>query len=164
MGAATLTTWRGEEDVEMMRLALHNARTPGLQLAVLTIACAAAACSPGARVPYTSNGRRTGDLVHRASERISPAELRETREPTVLEALRRLRADLFRARAPSPSEPQGSLPAVYIDGMYQGDLSALQSVIPDVVREIRVVSSIDAAFRFGRPHPAGAVLVLLKLR
>lgn len=147
-----------------MRHALHHARMEGLQLAVLTIVCAVAACSPRASVSYTGNGRRNGDLVHRANERITPTELRETGEPTVLEALRRLRVDLFRARAPSPSEPQGSLPAVYIDGMYQGDLGVLQSVIPDVVREIRVVSSIDAAFRFGRPHPAGAVLVLLKLR
>lgn len=148
----------------MMRRTMHNARTTGLQLAVLTIACAAAACAPNANASHRGFARRTSAPVHRANEMITPAELRETREPTVLEALRRLRVDLFRARAPSPSEPQGSLPAVYIDGMYQGDLSVLQSLIPDVVREIRVVSSIDAAYRFGRPHPAGAVLVLLKLR
>lgn len=148
----------------MMGLALHNARTTWLQLAVLTIVCAAASCAPAANASHRGMARRAIAPVHRANELITPAELSATREPTVLEALRRLRADLFRVRAPSPSEPQGSLPAVYIDGMYQGDLNVLQSLIPDVVREIRFVSSIDASFRFGRPHPAGAVLVLLKLR
>lgn len=82
----------------------------------------------------------------------------------MFEALYRLRSDLFRARNPSLSTPQGSLPAVYVNGMYQGDVAALHSLIPDVVQELRVINSIDAAFRFGSPHPAGAVLVVLKPR
>jgi hypothetical protein len=103
-------------------------------------------------------------VVTRSQDLIGRGALRATGELSLYDALLRVRADLFRARRAPEGPTSETLPAVYINDTYQGSLEVLQGFTTDVVRDVQVVRSLDTALRFGRAHPAGALIVRLQLR
>jgi len=88
------------------------------------------------------------------SDRVESAELRQTHEADLYEALRLSRPRFIRSRAALSPEP-----VVYVDGVRAGALDDLHAVaLPDVV-DVRFMSGPDATTRFGTDHVGGALLV-----
>lgn len=129
--------------------------------AVLASACAS---SSPARVALAPQAAGLQGVVVRSQDLIGRAQLIGTGEPSVYDALRQVRADLFRTNRPAGAAADEVLPAVYVNEFYQGDVEVLRGITTDVVRDVQIVRSIDTAMRFGRAHPAGALMVRLQLR
>lgn len=128
---------------------------------VLTSACATSSPVRSAIAPQAAGLQ---GVVVRSQDLIGRAQLIDTGEPSVHDALRQVRADLFRSRRPAGAAADETLPAVYVNEFYQGDVEVLRGITTDVVRDVQIVRSIDTAMRFGRAHPAGALMLRLQLR
>lgn len=79
-------------------------------------------------------------------------------------ALVRVRAELARPLGAPGLAPEDAVPADYVNDFYQGGIDMLRGLTTDVVRDVQIVRSIDTSMRFGRTHPAGALMVRLQLR
>lgn len=123
--------------------------------------CAPTAARRNALVPPPASMQ---SVVMRSMDYVGRARLMETGEMNLFEALRRVRADLFRPRDAMGGSSDDALPAVYVNDVHQGDISALRGFATEVVRDVQLVRSIDTSLRFGRAHPAGALIVRLQLR
>ncbi len=123
--------------------------------------CAPTAARRNALVPPPAGMQ---SVVMRSMDYVGRARLMETGEMNLFEALRRVRADLFRPRDAMGVSSDDALPAVYVNDVHQGDISALRGFATEVVRDVQLVRSIDTALRFGRAHPAGALIVRLQVR
>lgn len=95
---------------------------------------------------------------------ITQEELEELPPLTVFQAVERLRPAWIRGRASTirGADPQRYRANVFVDGIPEGDLEALQRLIVRNVREIRFYSSSDATTRFGTGYPGGVIEVLTK--
>ena len=77
-----------------------------------------------------------------------------------LQLVRRLRPEFLTRRAePRPGDPEDGYPAVYVDGMFRGGLSTLQTIPVSFVAEIRYLRGVAAAELVGRTHPGGVIVV-----
>ena len=87
-------------------------------------------------------------------------ELQELNVENAYQAVERARPQWLNSRAsPTPANPDGAEPVVYVDGIRAGDLRELLRVrVANVVR-IEYLRSNDATGRFGTNHQGGAILV-----
>lgn len=93
---------------------------------------------------------------------ISGAELAVLDAPNLYQAIRRLRPGILRAGPPS-ALPQGpALPVVFLDDHLLGDVNELQRMNHVGVREIRRLSRVDLAIRYGRGDLGSAILILTR--
>lgn len=94
---------------------------------------------------------------------IGHLELQEVPELNALEAIRRLRPAWLRVRnQPGGFSTQGggsSHPKVHVDGVPIQDISQLQGISADEVREMRFVRGRDATTRWGTGYTNGVILV-----
>lgn len=125
------------------------------RLAVLAALAASTACTGFTRptgdrsfsVTPDHNAGRTRDVL-------TASELRTADSRSTLDAIRMLRPEfLFATRGPLDSPPQ-----VYLDGVYQGDLSALRTVPIEVIVEVRYLRSSVASDQFGPYRRRGPVI------
>jgi len=128
------------------------------------VASTACASSPAARTSTLAPASAIPGVITRSQDLIERDQLLGTGEVTMYDALRQVRGDLFRPRRAPGGTTAEELPAVYVNEFYQGAIDVLQGLTTDVVRDVQVVRSIDTSMRFGRAHPAGALLVRLQLR
>lgn len=93
---------------------------------------------------------------YRRSTVLLPDEIDRAHPGTAYDAVERLRPAFLQSTrgVSAPLERR-----VYVDGMWVGGLSALRTISPLTVREIRFLSAIEATARFGAGNGAGAVLV-----
>lgn len=140
---------------------LRRCRNAPLLAATLALAVIASACGTGPQASAAIRGRIPSRIGHlpEGTRPISRAQLSQTGEETVYLALRRLRPDLFAPRRRSALARGNALPEVYVNGQLFGDIDVLRSYPTSVVSEVRFMSALDAAFRFGRDHPAGVILL-----
>jgi len=133
----------------------------GLSLAgVLAGAACGRATTPQTGARLADN--RTSDHEGRRGNRIQHAELLQTNGHTALDALRRARPDLFFARNTTRNAEGSVLPVVYVGSQLHGEIWILEQFITEHIQEIEFIPRREAAFRFGRSHPAGALLVTLR--
>lgn len=118
---------------------------PALALALLAAAACSATSSGG-------SGRSPSVLL--------ADELQELNVENAYQAVERARPQWLNSRAsPTPANPDGAEPVVYVDGIRAGDLRELVRVrVANVVR-IEFMRSSDATSRFGTNHQGGAILV-----
>lgn len=123
----------------------------------LVLALASAACSSTG----STSGRSAG--ANRISNLITEAELAETRQQTVFDAVRQLRPAWMRIRGQGlvSVDRESSIP-VYLDGILRGSTRLLGRLRPSEVQEIRYMEPNDAAIRYGSSHRDGAIMVTLK--
>lgn len=131
-------------------------------LAAATMSMASAACHtalPPHGVDPTPR-RNFVDGVSRSSDLLVQSQLVATGTPTLFEAVRRLRPDLVSPRRPGARNPRGAYPLVYLDNQFEGSIDVLHGILSEMVTEVRVLSPIEANFRFStREHPAGAIMI-----
>jgi hypothetical protein len=82
---------------------------------------------------------------------------------TLYDALRRRAPTYLRSRPNPAAEMRNAVDpiAVYIDGMYSGDLDVLQLIPAHEVATVNRMSAPDATIRFGPRRNSGALLVTL---
>jgi hypothetical protein len=105
--------------------------------------------------------------LHRATaapfatrDMISEAELAGVPSGTAYEAVRRLRPTFLSwTRSVTPYERR----LVFVDGIQMGGLEALEAIPTMSIREIRLLTGIEAAGRYGTTNSAGALIVTTKL-
>ncbi len=107
-----------------------------------------AACAPG--------GQSEGRTVSSSRTVLTVEELEASAATNLLDAVRRLRPTWLRSRS------GGGTAAVFIDGIHAGDLSRLETIYLQVVREVRYISAADATMRWGTGYPNGAIDVITR--
>ena len=96
-----------------------------------------------------------------ASDILTRAEIDETGAETALDAVRQLRPRYLRGRfVVSVEYPSASIPIVYVDGLFRGDLTSLRSILVHDIEEIQYINPSDATTRWGTGHPAGVIHVV----
>lgn len=92
---------------------------------------------------------------------ITAAEIVASRVTDVYQAVIQLRPEFLRRRA-AAAVPAFATPRVlvYLDDFEYGTAESLRLIPLQRVRLIRYLSPIEADIRFGRAHPAGAILVV----
>ena len=80
------------------------------------------------------------------------------------DAVRRLRPAWLRPRGTTSAQTPGAsgLP-VYIDNVRAGDMSRLESISVERVKEVRYLDPREATFRWGTGHTGGAIEVIMKV-
>lgn len=139
----------------------HHARRGRRAAALPVWGLLAAGCAWGG-VSRPSVGH-VGQVAAAASSRQSRAialwELEEQRDLALLTAIRRLRPRLLDPGKPTLSAPGGESPAVYLDGVLQGGILALDGIPASRTREVRRLSETEAFAWYGRRHAGGALQV-----
>ena len=87
---------------------------------------------------------------------LTRADLLETSEETLYEAIQRLRPRWLRARGANLDGR--TLPQVFVDGSPRGDASVLRQIRVLDVTDVRFLSAIDAATVYGTLAAAGGVI------
>jgi hypothetical protein len=100
-------------------------------------------------------------LRSRAS-RLTALELTKTGERTTLEAIRRTRPEFLRPSDRATIFDRATLPSVYLNATYAGDIDALNTIPLDVVREILFLHPGEAQSRFGDHCPCGGGVILVR--
>lgn len=118
-----------------------------------------------ASVACSSTGSTSGRSArtNRISPLITEAELAESTQQTVFDAVRQLRPAWLRIRGRGlvSVDRESSIP-VYLDGILRGSTRLLGRLRPSEVQEIRYMNPNDAAIRYGSSHRDGAIMVTLK--
>ena len=121
-----------------------------------TASTPAASAAPQATAPAPAKRRRP----RHNSNVISEAELAESHERSVYDAVSALRPQWLRYRGAGLG---GSAPVMaYRDGVQLGAVERLYQVDLRTVKEIRYYDGIQATQRFGTGHGSGAIDVILR--
>ncbi len=157
---------RSPNPAARQRTRVLRAPSPLLLMAALVATTGCTARSPARTSSSVPLVALTGvsSVVARPQDIIERSQLLATGEASMYDALRQLRSELFRPRSAPDRSAEDALPAVYINEFYQGNLEILRGLTTDVVRDVQLVRSLDTSMRFGRAHPAGALMVRLQLR
>ncbi len=87
-------------------------------------------------------------------------ELQELNVDNAYQAVERARPQWLNSRAsPTPANPDGAEPVVYVDGIRAGGLGELRRVRVVSIVRIEYMRANDATSRFGTNHQGGAILV-----
>ncbi|MEQ9568710.1 MAG: hypothetical protein RLN75_00850 [Longimicrobiales bacterium] len=102
----------------------------------------------------------SGGGSSRSSSELLADEIAQLQVVNAFQAVERARPQWLNARAsPTPTNPDGAQPVVYIDGIRAGGLEELRRVRVQVVRRIEYIRASDATTQFGTNHGGGAILV-----
>ena len=133
-------------------------------LSTLLCACAAAlqsgCVSPG--TPHSLEQSRAGlATTARSTDVVGLEEISTITAATAYDAVVQLRPQFLHRRGIArPEQPDAERPIVYLDGVRQGSLEALHLIPVELVREIRFLSPVQAAERFGRgQYGTGAIVI-----
>ena len=130
-----------------------NARA---RLALSAVMIVAAACSAGTPLGF----KRATAAPFPSRDMIGETEITNAHASTAYDLVLRLRPTFLTwTRSVTPYERR----LVFVDGMEMGGLESLQTIPALSVYEIRLLSGIDAAGRFGTSNSAGVLLVTTKL-
>jgi hypothetical protein len=152
-----------------MHTPLLSRRTAiGLALAVV-LPYSLAACATGRhRAPTAADvaaepTSNPGARPRRAHDVITAEQLASAGEGSALEALRRLRPELFRgAAAVHAAGARGAPLVLYVDGIRQGPMALLADIRAAVVAEVRYYRPGEALSWFGPGHEGGVVAVRIR--
>ena len=94
------------------------------------------------------------------SDVLGHTEIQSVSVNTAHEAVIRFRPEFLRRRAePAPTDPNGGMPVVYLDGVRQGGADALRTIPARVIVEIWYLTAAAASDQFGPYYPGGVIAV-----
>ncbi len=113
----------------------------------------AVACGPAPRTAEPTPSRRL----------LLEDEIRGTQVATAYQIVARLRPEWLRRRGRvSVRDPTAGAVVVYLNGMRQGGVSALDAIVAETVLEMEYLNGQEATTRFGTGHGGGVILVRLR--
>ncbi len=113
----------------------------------------ALACGPAPRTAEPTPSRRV----------LLEDEIRGTQVATAYQIVARLRPEWLRRRGRvSVRDPTAGAVIVYLNGMRQGGVSALDAIVAEAVLEMEYLNGQEATTRFGTGHGGGVILVRLR--
>ncbi len=113
----------------------------------------AVACGPAPRAAEPILSRRV----------LLEDEIRGTQVGTAYQIVARLRPEWLRRRGrASVRDPTAGAVLVYLNGMRQGGVSALDAIVAETVLEMEYLNGQEATTRFGTGHGGGVILVRLR--
>jgi len=113
----------------------------------------ALACAPARRTAEPTPSRRV----------LREHEIRGAQVATAYQVVARLRPEWLRRRGRvSVRDPTAGAVVVYLNGMRQGDASALDAIMAEAVLEMEYLNGQEATTRFGTGHGGGVILVRLQ--
>ena len=127
-------------------------RRLSLVLALAVMACSSATTTTGSGAPSPSDRRNT----------ISAEEIAKARTPGwfAYELINSLRPNFLKAHNAVSLESRDPIYAdVYLNEVYHGDIDSLKSLPIDAITSITYLSPFDAATRFGKEMPGGALMI-----
>lgn len=87
-------------------------------------------------------------------------EIQSLNVDNAYQAVERARPQWLNARAsPTPANPDGAEPVVYVDGIRAGDVLELRRVRVTGIVRMEFLRASDATSRYGTNHGGGAILV-----
>jgi hypothetical protein len=108
--------------------------------------------------PYAlPSGTQTGSR----SNHLTGSELREIPALSTLDAVQKLRPAFLRASSRSVSGIDRGEPSVYVNGVYNGDVSLLNTIPLMQIREISFLNPAEARIRLGAACPCGGGVLLV---
>ena len=137
---------------------LSSALAPSLALA---IGCAAATTSreePMASPSVVPSDGRTGS----GSSRLTAVELQGIRALSTFDAVRKLRPEFLQASARSVNGVNHGQPSLYVNGVYNGEVSLLNTIPLTQIREISFVQPVEARLLFGTTCACGGGVLLVR--
>jgi len=123
----------------------------------LTIACSASLATPFTPTPPVAE---TQSAPTSRATLITATDLHSINATSTLDAVRQLRPDFLRASPRADRSATG--PAVFINGMFAGDVSWLEWIQIAEVRDITFIHPTEARFRFGPTCPCGGGIVAVQ--
>ena len=127
------------------------------QIRRLTLVAAAVSLTAGCASAGGGQAGSTGG----SRNVIVAAELEEGGFDNLRDAVRRLRPTWLRPRGSTGTTIPTGLP-VYMDNVRAGDITRLDSIPVELVKEVRFLDPRDATFRWGTGHTRGAIEVITK--
>lgn len=119
-------------------------------VAAVLVVAALGACGPmGTSAPGRGNARL-----------LTAAEISASPTTNLFEVVQRLRPAWLTAKFQGGSR---GYPAIYVGSQRAGEIEYLRSINTDNVLEVRYFDPIDAASRFGRNVPFGAIQITLDI-
>ena len=103
--------------------------------------------SPSALLGGTQTGSRSNHLAG--------SELREISALSTLDAVQKLRPAFLRASPRSVGSIDRGEPSMYVNGVYNGDVSLLNTIPIMQIREISFLNPAEARVRLGAACPCG---------
>jgi hypothetical protein len=106
-----------------------------------------------------------GSKATLAREALTAEEIAKTGAVNAYEAIRSRRPEFLMPRAPRSfgyGARSTTVPVVYLDAMYYGELEVLKSIPVQRIKEIRYIDPRDATIKYGTGHVAGVILVISK--
>ena len=113
----------------------------------------AVACGPAQRTAEPTPSRRV----------LLENEIRAAQVATAYQIVARLRPEWLRGRGRlSVRDPTAGAVLVYLNGMRQGGVRALDAIVAETVLEMEYLNGQEATTRFGTGHGGGVILVRLR--
>jgi hypothetical protein len=109
--------------------------------------------SPSALARGTQTGSRSSHLT--------ASELQEIVALSTLDAVQKLRPEFLRASSRSVSGIDRGEPSVYVNGVYNGDVSLLDAIPLTQIREISFLNPAEARIQLGAACPCGGGVLLV---
>jgi hypothetical protein len=110
----------------------------------------AVACGPARRTAEPTPSRRV----------LLEDEIRGAQVATAYQIVARLRPEWLRGRGRvSVRDPTAGAVVVYLNGMRQGGVRALEAIVAETVLEMEYLNGQEATTRFGTGHGGGVILV-----
>jgi hypothetical protein len=144
-------------------------------IGAVALGCATASRESGKRGDATIRSpsesvvrdRSLTPLPSRASDALTAAELSATSgvaTATAYDVVVRLRPGFLSPRDARTGiiASGGVLPAVFIDGVFVGEVDALRSIAAPAVAEMQYVRPFDALHRYGPDYRGGVIVVRLR--
>jgi hypothetical protein len=95
-----------------------------------------------------------------SSNVLGSAEIQSGHVTNAHEAVLRFRPEFLRGRVGAAStSPNGTPPIVYVNGVREGDVSALRTIPAAIIDEIRYLSPVSASQEVGTYYPGGVIFV-----
>jgi hypothetical protein len=125
------------------------------RVVIVLVGCSLTACAAATTSSSASYLRSAG------RDAITAAEIVASRVTDVYQAVAHLRPEFLRRRSQRTAtalSPSAGI-AIYLDDLPFGSEESLRFIPLERVRLIQYLSQADADIRYGRSHPAGAILV-----
>jgi hypothetical protein len=105
----------------------------------------------------------SGTGTHRDPNVITEQEIANSSESNGFDVVSRLRPMFLKTRGRSTINAGGSdYAAVFLDGVFYGDLSTLRNIVANQIHEIRYLNGPESAGKYGIRYGSGAIDVRTK--
>lgn len=112
-------------------------------------------------------GSSSEGVMPKAHDVLTAQELENSPAKNAYEAIRLHRPMFLASRRTGEEADQmrtAALPAVYLNGMYYGEIESLRTIHVMEIQEVRYLDAREATMIYGTGHIAGAILVTTRVQ